>query len=229
MNSSVALDTQTQFLYIFLDEAGDLNFSPSGTKYFVITSLTKRRPFEAYKALTELKYDLIELGVNIEYFHAAEDQQATRNRVFDIVAAHLAEVRLDSLVVEKCKTGPSLRAEVRFYPEMLGHLLKYVIRSVDLKNVKEIIIVTDRIPVERKREAVEKAIKQTLAAMLPAGVRYRVLHHQSKSNLDLQIVDYCNWAIYRRWDRSDLRSYAKIQRAIRSEFDIFQKGTVSYY
>ena len=103
---------------MFLDEAGDLNFSPSGTKYFVLTSLTKRRPFEAYKALTELKYDLLELGVNLEYFHAAEDQQATRNRVFDIIAAHLAEVRLDSLVVEKCKTGPSLRAEVRFYPEM---------------------------------------------------------------------------------------------------------------
>ncbi len=35
----------------------------------------------------------------------------------------------------------------------------------------------------------------TLAGMLPKTARYRVLHHDSKSNMDLQIVDYCNWAV----------------------------------
>ena len=218
-----------QCLYIFLDEAGNLDFSSTGTRYFIITSLTKRRPFEAYRALTELKYDLLEFGINFEYFHAAEDQQATRNRVFDIIAAHLDGVRMDSLIVEKRKVGPALRAEIRFYPEMLGYLLKYVIQGQNLQDVSEVIIVTDRIPVERKREAVEKAVKQTLAQTLPGEIRYRVLHHESKSNLDLQIADYCNWAVYRKWDRQDVRSYAKIQRAIRSEFDIFQGGTTYYY
>lgn len=216
-------------MYIFLDEAGNLDFSPTGTKYFVITSLTKRRPFEAYKPLTELKYDLIELGVNLEYFHAAEDQQATRNRVFGVIAAHLAEVRLDSLVVEKRKAGPSLRSEVRFYPEMLGYLLSYVLRGVNLKDVKETVIMTDRIPIERKREAVEKAVKQTLSATLPSNIHYRILHHGSRSNVDLQIVDYCNWAVYRKWDRQDLRSYDKIRSALASEFDIFQNGSEYYY
>ena len=52
-------------------------------------------------------------------------------------------------------------------------------------------------------ELVKKAVKMTLAKMLPKGVRYRVLHHDSKSNLDLQIADYCNWVIYRKWDRGD--------------------------
>lgn len=216
-------------MYVFLDEAGNLDFSPTGTGYFVITSLTKRRPFEAYKPLTELKYDLIELGVSLDYFHAAEDQQATRNQVFDIIAAHLAEVRLDSLIVEKRKVGPSLRAEVRFYPEMLGYLLNYIIRGVSLKDVRETIIVTDRIPVERKREAVEKAVRQTLSAVLPNDIRYKVLHHESKSNVDLQIADYCNWAVYRKWDRQDRRSYDRIQRALASEFDIFQSGTTYHY
>lgn len=220
---------QRQCLYIFLDEAGDLNFSPSGTKYFVLTSLTKRRPFGAYKMLTELKYDLIELGVNLEYFHAAEDQQATRSRVFDIIAAHLAEVRLDSLIVEKRKIGPSLRAEVQFYPEMLGYLLKHVLHGMDMRDVKETIIMTDRIPIERKREAVEKAVKQTLAAVLPREIHYRILHHQSKSNTDLQITDYCNWAVYRKWDRQDVRSYEKIRRALVSEFDVFARETTCYY
>jgi hypothetical protein len=82
---------QKRCLYVFLDEAGNFDFTPLGTRYFVMTSLAKSRPFEVYKALTEFKYDLIELGHNIESFHASEDSQAARNRVFDIISAHLAE------------------------------------------------------------------------------------------------------------------------------------------
>ena len=216
-------------LYIFLDEAGNLDFSTGGTKYFVLSSLSKFRPFAAYKELTELKYDLIELGANIEYFHAAEDTQATRNRVFDVIARHLEGVRIDSLIVEKRKTGASLRTEMRFYPEMLGYLLQYVVERTDLSRVVETVIVTDQLPVARKRDAVEKAIKQTLAAVLPHRVRHRILHHASKSNMDLQVVDYCNWAIYRKWDRGDQRSYATIRSAVSSEFDIFARGTTYHY
>src|SRR3954469_13486116 len=97
-----------RFLYIFLDEGGNLDFSPSGTKYFILSSVAKERPFHAYKELTELKYDLVELGAEVEYFHAAKDVQATRNRVFDIIQRNLAEIRVDSLIVEKKKTGPGL-------------------------------------------------------------------------------------------------------------------------
>jgi len=71
----MGMNQQKNRLYLFLDEGGNFDFSKTGTKYFVITSLTKQRPFAAYKELVELKYDLIESGVNLEYFHAAEDRQ----------------------------------------------------------------------------------------------------------------------------------------------------------
>jgi hypothetical protein len=83
--------------------------------------------------------------------------------------------------------------------------------------------------VQKKRRAVEKAVKITLAKRLPKGVRYRIYHHDSKSNFDLQIVDYCNWAVYRKWDRGDEKTYQTIKAVIRSEFDIFQTGTTYYY
>jgi hypothetical protein len=73
-----------RFLYIFLDEAGNLDFSPTGTRFFLFGAITKERPFHAYKELTELKYDLTELGTELEYFHASENAQPVRNRVFDI-------------------------------------------------------------------------------------------------------------------------------------------------
>ena len=227
--SDALTETEKRYLYIFLDEAGNLDFSRGGTRYFILSSVTKERPFLAYKELAELKYDLVELGANLEYFHAAEDNQATRNRVFDIIRRNLAGIRVDSLIVEKCKTSETLRAEERFYPEMLGYLLRYVIEGHDLSRFAEVIVFTDRIPVQRKRQAVEKAVKVTLAQKLPKGCRYRVLHHDSKSNCDLQIADYCNWAIYRKWDRADARSYDLIQPVVRSEFEIFQNGSTIHY
>ena len=112
---------------------------------------------------------------------------------------------------------------------MLGYLLRYVLEDQALDQYAEVIVFTDRIPVKGKRNAVEKAVKTTLSNMLPETARYRLLHHDSKSNFQLQIADYCNWAIFRKWSRRDMRSYDLIKSAVRSEFDIFRTGTTFYY
>jgi hypothetical protein len=216
-------------LYVFLDEGGDLNFSPTGTRFFTLTSVLVQRPFPVDSAMTDLRFDLIEAGLDIEYFHASEDRQPTRDKVFAIIQAALGLFRVDSVIVEKRKTGPSLQADNRFYPMMMGYLLRYVVNHTDMAQTSEVIAITDRIPVNRKRQAVEKAVKTTLAEMLPQGVRYRVLHHDSKSAISLQVVDYFNWAIFRAWERGDRRSLDIVRSAVRSQLDIFQGGPMPWY
>jgi len=88
---------------------------------------------------------------------------------------------------------------------------------------------TDQLPLNKKRKAFEKAIKTTLAEMLPSHARYRVLHHESQSSISLQVADYCNWAIYKKWTTGDLRSNELIKAGIKSEFDIFKTGESYYY
>lgn len=219
----------SQYLYVFLDEAGDFNFSASGTRFFALTSITTTRAFPWDAPLLSLKFDLIEVGLDIEYFHAAEDRQAVRDQVFKIIGAHLSNLRIDSLIIEKRKTGPALQVLEKFYPGMIGYLLRYVLDPQNLGDIAEVIVITDNIPVSKKREAVEKAIKQTLSRMLPSGTKYRILHHASKSCVGLQMADYCNWAIFRKWERGDLRSYDLIRSGLRSEYDIFKSGTRYYY
>lgn len=126
-------------------------------------------------------------------------------------------------------TGPALQKEEAFYPRMMGYLLKYILNQHDLSLFKEVLVYTDAIPIRKKRDAIEKIIKTALADQLPATARYRLIHHESKSNLDLQIADYCTWALYRKWNGRDTRSSQHIQRAVTSEFDIFKSGTVHYY
>jgi hypothetical protein len=218
-----------RFLYIFLDEAGNLDFSTNGTKYFLLTSIAKERPFLAYMEMTELKYDLVEQGLDIEYFHTSEDSPFIRKKVFDIILDKLKGFRIDSLIVEKRKTGPALRAEECFYPRMVGYLLNHILKFYDLSQYAEIVVFTDRIPINKKRKSIEKAVKITLAKQLPKDVRYRIFHHDSKSNMDLQIADYCNWAVYRKWDRREETYYSHLKPALKSEFDIFRSGETYYY
>lgn len=216
-------------LYIFLDEAGDFAFSNKGTRYFIVGSITAERPFPVYPKLTELKYSLAEQGTDLEYFHASENAQAVRDKVFAIICEYLDGIRIDTTIAEKRKTEPALQVPEKFYPRMLGYHLEFILRQYRLTDYARVLVYTDQIPVQRNREAVKKAIKQTMAKALPNGVAFQVLHHDSKSNFQLQVADYCTWAVYRKWARQDERSYRLIAQAIRSEFDIFRTGTRLYY
>ena len=214
-------------LYIFLDESGNLDFSPTGTDYFVLTSVSTTRPFPFSSALDDLKYDCLESGLELQGFHCSEDKQRVRDRVFAIIEANLGSLRVDSLIVEKRKTGLAMREDTRFYPEMLGYLLKWVLPGVQPSTA--ITVITDTLPLQRKRKSIEKAVKRTLAAMVPLNLAsYRILHHDSKSHYGLQVADYCSWAVFKKWESGDTRSYMRIW-PLASEFDIFRSGTTYYY
>ena len=131
--------------------------------------------------------------------------------------------------MERPKTGPALREDRRFYPEMSGHLLTFVLPKELASGADEVIVITDTIPVQKERRAVEKAIPQALAKMLPLDMRYRILHHASRSHYGLQVADYCCWAVFRKWQRGEVTHYERARPALRSEFDIFRAATKHYY
>ncbi|OHC69590.1 MAG: hypothetical protein A3H93_02840 [Rhodocyclales bacterium RIFCSPLOWO2_02_FULL_63_24] len=56
-----------------------------------------------------------------------------------------------------------------------------------------------------------------------------ILHHASRSHYGLQIADYCNWAVFRKWQKGEVEFYDLIKPALKSEFDIFRTGTTLYY
>ncbi len=212
-------------LYLFFDESGNLDFSGKGTKFFAFGCLTTKDPASLLHPLAALRYQLLEEGVDLECFHAAEDRQSVRNTVFAILA-EVGGFEFDAVLIEKSKTPAALHDPPHFYPRFARDLLARVF--LRFQNHEPIILVTDRLPIKRKRQAVEKALRSFLRNDL--GSRpFTIVHHSSASHLCLQAADYCMWAIYRKWSLGDDRSYNLIRSFVRSEVDILQATNEHFY
>lgn len=190
------------------------------------------RPFRLHTKLDTYKYDLLEFRkqprIDIDAFHCAYDNRFVRQRVFELLRESLPHACVDAVVVEKPKTGPALQPPEKFYPKMLGYLLRYAMGHCP-DEIGELVIITDQIPVQRKRRAIEKALKTVLKEMLTSSTPYRIMHHSSKAHYGLQVADYLNWAIFRKWESGDSSTFDLIEPLVRSEFDIFRSGQRYYY
>ena len=219
-----------QTLYVFIDVSGNYDFSTQGTKNLVLTSLVCPNINASVLELHKLKNEILNQGIDLEYFHAAKDRQNIRNRVFDIITT-LVCIRIDSIIILKNKTNPSIRPLNKLYPQMLEKLLKYPFnpKGINVKQFDRVLIFMDRESSRMsEREALKKAVKTYLSHHLK-GTDYMIFMHSSTSNPYLQIVDYCSWAIYVKAERDELRPFERIKNSVYSEFDIFEWGDKTYY
>lgn len=216
-------------LHVHLDESGDLSFRPTGTRYYVFAAAWTYDPAPLARELTALRFSLLKRGHNIEAFHAAEDKQAHRDAVVELLRQHEAW-RFAALVVEKAKVYPTLREPHRFYPRFASMVLRFVFRGRVEPGTETVLIFTDALPVKRDRDAAEKAIKQACREALDRGVRFEAYHHRRASNAWIQAVDYCSWAVFRKWEQRDARTYDQLgARLATPELDVLRYGTWRYY
>ena len=219
-----------RYLYVFIDVSGNYDFSPAGTMSMVITSTLCSDINPGVLELYAVKHEVIDQGIDIEYFHAAEDRQPVRDRVFNVISG-LTHLRIDSIVVEKSKVDPNLRPLNKFYPTMVEYLLQYPFdpRGIDVTRFDKVLIFMDREAARfREKEALIKAVKLSLARHL-RGVPYTLSMHSSASHPYLQIVDYCSWAVYVKWERGEIRPFNQIKNLVRSEFPIYQNKKTKWY
>ncbi|GAG73350.1 unnamed protein product, partial [marine sediment metagenome] len=177
-------------LYIFLDESGNYDFSKKGTEYLCYTAVTTFNPNQKSLIipLNKLKYELISGCLDIEFYHASEDRQVVRNEVFNILSK-FNNFDADSILIEKRKTNPILRSIEKIYPKIYECLLRYIYNRYKKYGIDNLIIIIDSVPIKKKREVCKKALKDNLKKLFGKEIKYKVLHHTSKSNYYLQIAD----------------------------------------
>lgn len=220
-------------LYIFIDESGNFDFSPTGTKHFVLTALSTTEPFKVGSSLLKLRYELLpqyQCGPKMEesgYFHCAEDTQAVRDKVFDILVNTDDKIRIDSVIAQKNKAYVAYRESEKLYELMGETLLKYSFNRATWQGFDHVVLVFSSIFDKKKRGFLKQAFKSLIKQY--AKTSFALYFHDSKFDLCNQAVDYFCWAIYRKWESKDERSLNLVVQLINTQFPIFQRGTTEYY
>jgi hypothetical protein len=215
-------------LHVHLDESGNFTFSLHGTKYYVFSAAWTYDPAPLAQDLTRLRFSLLKDGHNIAAFHATEDKQENRDSVVNVLVGH-NNWEYAGIVIEKAKVNPAIRDPHIFYPKFASMVLKYIFRRLEA-GTSTVLIFTDHLPVQKYRDSAEKAIKKAARASLPPAVRFEAYHHRRESNAWIQVADYCSWAVFKRWERGDPRTYDLLRpRLATPELDVLAKGATRYY
>ena len=214
--------------YVYADEAGNFDFSrnPSASKYFVLTTvLIDDHGIES--ELLDLRRELVWENYNLpEAFHATTDAQSIRNRVFEVLNRH--DLRIDATILEKSKAGPHVRqSEELFYKYAWFYHMRQVAPGV-ASGPDELMVIAASIGTKRKLRDFRYAVEDVMEQTSPTR-EMRVDMWQSAVDPCLQVADYCCWAIQRKWEIGDSRSYDLLSSKIHSEYDLFRRGTTHYY
>ena len=217
-------------VFIFADEAGCFTFEKKAnvSKYFILNTVSMNS-CAVGDALARLRRDLAwaqkPLG---DYFHASTDKQEVRDAVFSEICKH--DFLIQSTVMEKTKAQPQVRAtKPRFYKTgwyfHFKHGAPHKVQKTD-----ELMVVTASLGTRKERTAFEEAVQDVLRQTVP-GLPYKANFCPSAVDPCLSVVDYCAWAIQRKWESGnrDVRSYDLIKDRITYEYDLWRHGSTHYY
>ena len=215
-------------LHIYADESGNFDFSrgPKATQYFVLTTVFLGDHGIANDLLS-LRRDLAWDGVDLhQEFHATEDKQCVRDRVFEVITSH--DFRIDATILNKRKAQPQVRVrDTRFYKYGWFYHMRYLAPRV-ASSGDEVLIIAASLGTRSKRASFYDAIKDVMEQVSPTP-NFRAAFWPAAVDPCLQVADYCCWAVQRKWESGDERSYTLIKNKIRSEFDLFRGGGTEYY
>lgn len=214
-------------VYVFADEAGNFDFrnGNGASKFFIIGTVTTSDT-QVGQALMELRRELAWQGTGLETsFHATEDKQVVRDEVFRVLQS--ADFRADFTIFEKRKTVPARRNEHGLYKlawfEHWRHVGPQIVRIRD-----EMLVIAASLGTRKKRRSLRLAIEDVVDQVTFCK-SWEVAFWPCESDPCLQVADYCTWAVQRKWELGDTRSYDLIKNKITTEYDYFRFGRTIYY
>jgi Protein of unknown function (DUF3800) len=217
-------------LFIFADEAGCMEFSrkQNVSRYFIAATVAMES-CDVGDALTGLRRELAwskhELG---EYFHCSKDKQAIRDEVYKLICGFKFTVQ--ATIFEKCKAHPKTRADkATFYKHAWYYHFKHMAKKT-VGDSTELMVVTAAFGQRNERVVFDAAVLDVLRQTLPA-VKYEANFCPAAADPCLSVVDYCAWAIQRKWesDGKDVRSFDIIKDRITHEADSWSHGKTNFY
>lgn len=199
--------------YVFVDEAGNFDFTSKGSAYFILTSVALD-DCAIGDELLALRRELVWRGTALSHaLHAAEDRQAVRDEVFTLINRH--SFRIDCTIFDKSLVDPEHKQPEAFYRLAWYLHMKYVAPQLATAD-DELLVVGASLATRRKQELVAASISDVLRETTQCAT-LKSAYWPAATDPCLQIADYCCWAVQRKWERDDERSYRLIRDKLWTE------------
>ncbi|WP_017995805.1 DUF3800 domain-containing protein [Rhizobium leguminosarum] len=214
--------------FLFADEAGCFTFKreQNVSRYFMLCTVTTS-DLQAATSLHELRRKLIWDGVELgDFFHATVEKQAVRDRVFETMLQHDFEVQVT--ICEKSKAQPQVRRDkARFYQYAWFYHFRYGIAPY-IPEDTDLLVTAASLGTKKEKLSFTNCLSDVMGQTVRKA-RWAVDFRPSATDCCLQIADYCAWAIQRKWERGDTRSYDMIKAKITYEYDLWKHGAKHHY
>ncbi|MGB1219944.1 MAG: DUF3800 domain-containing protein [Alcanivoracaceae bacterium] len=211
--------------YLFSDEAGCFEFDvskPNVSKYLMIcTVLTES--LDVGKSLLDLRHDLIKNGAQLnDYFHATQDKQDVRDAVYETILQH--DFQVQAQICEKSKAQSHIRSsKARFYKYPWFYLVKHGVAPL-LSSSSHLYATAASIGTKKERKTYITNLNDVMEQTV--GCDFTVDFRPCQADPCLQVADYCAWAIQRKWELGDSRSYDLIEDRVTYEYDLWNYNKV---
>jgi hypothetical protein len=214
--------------YLFSDEAGCFTFNRNlnVSRYFIICTVTVYS-LQLSEALTKLRHDLLREGLPVEdCFHATEDKQCVRDRVFAEIMRH--DFSFQATICEKSKAQPQVRANKEtFYKYPWFYHFKHAI-APRLREGDRLVVTAASIGTRKEKATYLKALNDVIRQS-PSSISRIVDFRPAMTDHLLQVADYCAWTVQRKWERNDTRSFDLIKDRMTYSYELWKRGDKHYY
>ncbi len=215
-------------LYVFADESGDFTFSTGQniSRYFIVCTVALEScdiGVDLLNLRRKLAWEDYELG---EYFHASKDKQAVRNVVFDCICRH--DFKIQATIMEKRKAELRTRpSNAKFYQYGWYYHFFHGMQKI-VRPYTELHVTAASIGIRKERKIFKAAISNVMKQTIQ-GKKWSADVFPASTDPCLMVADYCAWAIQRKWERGDNKSYDLIKGHITYEYDLWEHGPTYYY
>lgn len=181
---------------------------------------------EVANDLLELRRELVWQGHELgEYFHATTDKQAVRDAVFETICRH--DFSVQATIMEKSKAQPHVKlSRPTFYKFGWFYHFKHGTAPV-VSKAHELMVAAAALGTKKERATFRTAVRDVMSQTVKG--KWAADFFPAAADPCLQVADYCAWALQRKCERNDDRSYKLIQSRTTYEYDLWSHGTKHYY
>jgi len=211
-------------IFLFADEAGNFDFSSKGSRYFIVAGVTMA-DWSVGAKLLDLRHELCFQTEDLreEGFHATEDRQHIRDKVFALIRE--LDLRIDAVVLDKHKAYKRLTENEAYFYQLAWHfLLRNVARQLSKED--NLLIVAGSLGTKHRRMLFKQALDSASEQHI-LNTSWRVSFWKAFSHPCLQVADYCAWAIQRWKEKNDKRSLILIEHKINKIWEPFNNSNLA--